>query len=98
MTFHLSGKVNHHSVCIWGRRYQREAVEHQRDSPKVNVFCALSQDKVYGLLFLEGNTVTGPTYLEMLSNWLFTLLQADSNDFVFQQGGAPPHWYLGTFI
>ncbi|PNF17518.1 hypothetical protein B7P43_G16941, partial [Cryptotermes secundus] len=57
-------------------------IEHERDSPKVNVFCAVSQDKVYGPFFFEGNTVTG------------TSLQADSHDFIFQQDGALPHWHL----
>ncbi|PNF40782.1 hypothetical protein B7P43_G16927 [Cryptotermes secundus] len=55
-------------------------IEHERDSPKVNVFCAVSQDKVYGPFFFEGNTVTGQTYLDMLQNWLFTSLQADSHN------------------
>ena len=95
-TFHLSGAVNRHNVRIWGKDHPHETVEHQRDSPKVNVFCAVSQDRVYGPFFFEGNTVTGQAYLEMLQNWLFTLLQADSNDFIFQQDGAPPHWHLGV--
>ncbi|CAI6345846.1 unnamed protein product [Macrosiphum euphorbiae] len=30
----------------------------------------------------------------MLQTWLFPQLQADSDDFVFQQDGAPPHWKL----
>ncbi|PNF27273.1 hypothetical protein B7P43_G05161 [Cryptotermes secundus] len=62
-------------------------IEHETDSPKVNV-------KVYGPFFFEGNTVTGQTYLDMLQNWLFISLQADSHDFIFQQNGAPPHWHL----
>ncbi|PNF40249.1 hypothetical protein B7P43_G07078 [Cryptotermes secundus] len=93
-TFHLSGTVNRHNVRIWGTEHPHETVEHERDSPKVNVFCAVSQDKVYGPFFFEGNTVTGQTYLDMLQNWLFTSLQADSHDFIFQQDGARPHWHL----
>ncbi|PNF23796.1 hypothetical protein B7P43_G16593 [Cryptotermes secundus] len=93
-TFHLSGTVNRHNVRIWGTEHPHETVEHERDSPKVNVFCAVSQDKVYGPLFLEGNTVTGQTFLDMLQNWLFTSLQAESHDLIFQQNGAPPHWHL----
>ena len=41
-------------------------VEHQRDSPKVNVFCAISSQKVYGSFFFAEETVTGMTYLDML--------------------------------
>ncbi|PNF33541.1 hypothetical protein B7P43_G17404 [Cryptotermes secundus] len=36
----------------------------------------------------------GQTYLDMLQNWRFTSLQADSHDLIFQQDGAPPHWHL----
>ncbi|PNF43528.1 hypothetical protein B7P43_G03919 [Cryptotermes secundus] len=93
-TFHLSGTVNRHNVRIWGTEHQHETAEHERDSPKVNVFCAVSQDKLYGPFFFGGNTVTGQPYLDMLQNWLFTSLQADSHDFIFQQDGAPPHWHL----
>ena len=63
-------------------------------SPEVNVFCAVSQDMDYGPFFFEANTVTWPTYLEMLRNSLFTLLEVDSNDFSFQRNGAPPRWHL----
>uniref|UniRef100_UPI00358EB2A0 histone-lysine N-methyltransferase SETMAR-like n=1 Tax=Myxine glutinosa TaxID=7769 RepID=UPI00358EB2A0 len=93
-TFHLSGKVNRHNVRIWGLENPHETVEHERDSPKVNVFCAVSQIKVYGPFFFEGKTVTGQTYLEMLQNWLFPQLNEDSNDFIFQQDGPPPHCNL----
>ena len=55
--------------------------------------CCVST-KGLGSLFFEGNTVTGPTYLEMLQNWPFTLLHANSNDFSLQQDGVPPHWHL----
>ena len=41
-----------------------------------------------------GNTATGPTYLKMLQNWLFTFQQADLIHFIFQKDGAPPHWHF----
>ncbi|PNF20022.1 hypothetical protein B7P43_G05942 [Cryptotermes secundus] len=88
-TFYLSGRVNRHNVRIWGTEHPHETVEHETDSPKMNVFCAVSQDKVY-----EENTVTGQTYLDMLQDWLFTSLQADSHDFILQQDGVPPLWHL----
>ena len=67
---------------IWETHHSHEVHEHQRDSSTVNAFCAVSKDKVYGGFFFEGSTITGPTYLEMLQNWLLTLLQPDSNDFI----------------
>ena len=45
-TFHRRGKGNRHNVCIWGLQNPQEALGHERDSPKINVFCALSQTKL----------------------------------------------------
>jgi len=50
--FHVSGKVNRHNVRIWGLQNTQEALEHDRDSTKVNVLCALSQKKsLWAVLF-----------------------------------------------
>jgi hypothetical protein len=43
-TFHVSGKVNTHNCKIWGSEIPRVSLEHVRDSPKVNVFCALGKE------------------------------------------------------
>jgi len=69
-------------------------IEDKRDSPKVNVFCAISKTKVYGPFFFNENTVNGRSYLEMLQTWLFLQLNNDSDNQIFQQDGAPPHWHL----
>jgi hypothetical protein len=60
-TFHLSGKVNRHNVRILGLQNPHTTPEHERDSSKVNVFCAISQRKVYGPFFFDENAVTGVT-------------------------------------
>lgn len=91
--FHLSGKVNRHNIRIWGTQSSHEIVEYARDSPKVNVFCAISNQKVYGPYFFTENTVNGGNYLEMLDSWLIPQLQRDLINYVFQQDGAPPHWH-----
>lgn len=95
-TFHTNGKVNRHNVCIWGTENPRETTQYERDSPKVNVFCAISANKVFGPFFFEGATVTGLQYLEMLENWLFPQLEQEAQQFIFQQDGAPPHWHLSV--
>ena len=92
-TFHLSGTGNRHNVRISGLQNPQEELEHERDSPKVNVYCVLSQTKVYGPFFFAENTVTGATYLTMLQNWLLLQMSEDSEDFIFQKDGAPPHWH-----
>jgi hypothetical protein len=93
-TFHLSGKVIHHNLRIWGMENPHATTEHERDSPKINVFCAISRTKVYGPLFFMKKTVSGHSYLDMLQIWLFPQLIKDSGDYIFQQDGAPPHWHL----
>ena len=42
-TFQLSGKVNRYNVRIWGSEYPHATLEVERDSPKLNVFCAVSK-------------------------------------------------------
>ena len=64
-TFHTSGKVNKQNVRIWGLENPHESLEQVRDSPKVNVFCAISKKHVHGPYFFDKN-VTGDNYLHML--------------------------------
>ena len=53
-TFRISGKVNRHNVRIWGLQDPHEIVEHERDSPKVNVFlCNFSNKDLYPFFFKE---------------------------------------------
>ena len=58
VTFHTNGKVNRHNARIWGKENFHATIEHERDSPKVNVFCAISKNHVHGPFFFERN-VTG---------------------------------------
>jgi len=83
-TFQVSGAVNRRSVRIWGSENPHAYVEHQRDSPKVNVFCAISSQKVYGPFFFAEETFPGMTCLDMLQLWLMPQLQ-NIPTFIFQQ-------------
>jgi hypothetical protein len=58
------------------------------------VFCAICASKNYGPFFFAEKTVTEISYLDMLEIWLFLQLQEDSNDFIFMQDGALPHFHL----
>lgn len=103
-TFHMCGTVNRHNLRIWGTGNPHSVVEHYRDSPKVNVFCAMSSSRVYGPFFFTEKTITGVVYLDMLQLWLMPQLEEHEDDFVFQQDGAPPHFlcdvreYLNTHL
>lgn len=68
----LCGIVNKPNVHIQGSENPHASVEFVLDSPKVNEFCALSEDKVYGMsIFIHRRTVLGMTYkyLDMLDVW-----------------------------
>jgi hypothetical protein len=88
-TFHSSSAVNHHNIRKWGSENPHAYVEHQRDSPKVNVFCAVSSQKVYGPFFFAEDTVTGMTYLVMLPQ----LQNIPTFMFIFQHDRSPAHFH-----
>jgi hypothetical protein len=52
--FNLSGKIIRHNVCIRESENPHTVFEHLRDSLKINVFCALSCDKMYRFFFFGG--------------------------------------------
>ncbi|KAJ4451079.1 hypothetical protein ANN_02517 [Periplaneta americana] len=91
-TFHVSGKVNRHNVRIWGSQNPHSIQEHVRDSPKLNVWCGLSQQQVIGPFFFAEKTVCGTTYLDMLEQF-FPQIEHLQPNILFQQDGAPPHWF-----
>jgi hypothetical protein len=68
-TFHVSGKVSTHKSRIWSSKNLRVFLEHVRDSPKVNVFCALSKERVYFRFFFMDMTITGIVYLDILQQF-----------------------------
>ena len=89
--FHLSGKVCKHNLRIWGTEKPTDKLlQHVRNSPKLNVICAMSVKKIYGPFFFENDTVKAEEYLSILRN----AIDEDEDNFVFQQDGAPPHWAL----
>lgn len=89
-TFHVSGHVHCHNVRIWAIENPHAYVEYERNSPKVNVWCAIGRDRIVGPFFFAESTVTSIAYLDMLQ--LFTLPQIENEDLIFQQDGAPPHY------
>jgi len=50
-TFLISGKVNTHNVCIWGTENPLEIVQHEKASPKINVFAQCPHERFMDLSF-----------------------------------------------
>jgi hypothetical protein len=74
-TFLLQGNVNRHDLRLWGRNNPHEVTEHMRDSPKLNVFCALSKQKVFETLSFDESSEPGTVYLDMLDESLMPILE-----------------------
>jgi hypothetical protein len=91
----LSDENTFHVNRIWGSENPRISLEHVRDSPKVNVYCTLCKERVYGPFIME-TTITGIVYLDMFQQFLIPQLDEDGQEgcIHFQQDGAPPR-YLG---
>ncbi|KAJ4437532.1 hypothetical protein ANN_17677 [Periplaneta americana] len=95
-TFHICGKVNKDNCRIWGNESPHVIYEWQRDTPKVNVCLGLTKATLYGpFMFAEG-TITGNTYLGMLTDFLEPQLEQGGIVYsvVFQHDAAPPDFAL----
>lgn len=92
-TFHVNGSVNRHNCRIWGAEHPRVLAEYIRDSPKVNVWCGLMYNRIFGPFFFAEKTINGAVYLDMLENFLFPQLEEIEDRIIFQQDGAPPHYH-----
>ena len=79
-TFHLSGKVNRQNTRNWGGRKSPRSHRGCARLSESEVFCAISNEKVYGPFFFEEATVNGMIYSHTLENWLMSELNEDSND------------------
>lgn len=94
--FHLTGKVNKHNCRVWGTENPKCFKEYERDTPKVNVWCAVSKEKIYGPFFFAEKTISGTVYTDMLEIFFYPQLEQENilNVIYFQQDGAPPHFSL----
>ena len=64
-SFHTNRKVSRPNVSIWGEDDPYTTIEHQRDSSKLIVLCAISKNHVHDPFILERN-MTGYVLLQIL--------------------------------
>ena len=93
-TFHISGRVHRHNVRIWGEENPHVSQEHERDSPKVNVWAGMFRDQIIGPFFFEEETIRQENFLDMLINFACPQLRPRRRNMIFQLDGAPAHWGL----
>lgn len=98
--FHLSGAVNKQNFRYWAENNPRIIHERPLHSPKLTVWCAVSQLGVIGPYFFEEEgvtvTVNSERYVSMLENFLQPRLEEileeeQLEDLWFQQDGATAH-------
>jgi hypothetical protein len=56
-TFQLPRKIHRYNLIIRGSQNPHQVIEHVRDSPKVNVLCAVRKTQVYGSFFFTETTL-----------------------------------------
>ncbi|PSN55698.1 hypothetical protein C0J52_09014 [Blattella germanica] len=56
-----NSQVNKHNCRMWRLENPRVVIEHQRDSPKLNVWRGIMRDRIIGPYFFAEKTVTGNT-------------------------------------
>jgi hypothetical protein len=54
------------SVSFWGNEHPREHLEHERDSPKVNAWCALTHERGIDPFSFDEYIITSNSFLEKL--------------------------------
>ncbi|GBN74045.1 hypothetical protein AVEN_178690-1 [Araneus ventricosus] len=74
-TFNVINKVNKHNCRIWGSENPDAAQEVERNSPKINMWCALSHDTVIGPFFFAETSVMANIYLALLQIYAIPQMQ-----------------------
>lgn len=101
--FHLNGTVNKQNFRYWASDNPQVIHERPLHSPKLTVWCAVSQLGVIGPYFFEEggvtSTVTSDRYVSMLSNFVHPKIEEIVEteglaDLWFQQDGATAHTAL----
>jgi hypothetical protein len=93
-TLYLSGYVNEQNMQIWGLENPYSFQEHEKYSPKLNVWCGLMHNRVIGPFIFAEQTVTTTIYCDMLENFMVPQVEDLQPTVIFQQDGAPPRWSL----
>ncbi len=94
-SFHISGVMNRHNAVYYSTDNPHVILQRRMKEPGVMVWGAMTVDGLVGPYFFDGS-VTGASYLEMLSDFLLPRLQErdDFNQLWFQQDGAPAHFSI----
>jgi hypothetical protein len=93
-TFHINGCINRHNCWIWGSEKPHVTYEFVRDLPKLNVWCGLMHNRIFGLFIFAEHIINGMMFLDMLELFLFPQVDdlPNAGDIYLQLDRAPPHY------
>lgn len=94
-TFHTSGYVHQHNRVIWSSKPATVHSEHEQVDPKVNMWNALTHNRVTGLFFFDEDIIQRNSFLNMLENYA---LLKPNNKLILQLDGAPVHFALSVTV
>ena len=79
---------------IWGSENPRDTCDLERDSPKLNVWCGIMQDKIIGPFFFAEKSITTQIHLDVVIEYVLPQLEQYQPQVIFLHDGAPPYWGL----
>ena len=84
--------MNEHNCRTWAATIRFTTIEAAMNSPKVNVWCAMSNKQTIGPYFIEDETINRQNYLQILKNYFYPIMQRQrfNNTMIFQRFGVPP--------
>ena len=74
-TFHISGSLNRHNLRIWGLENPHNTYELEWNSPKLNVLCRITHDKIIGPFLFAEKSVTAQIYHNVLTKYVSPQLE-----------------------
>lgn len=93
-TFKLNGHINRHNCVYWADANPRLTIEHELNLPGICVWAGVWSEGIVGPFFFDG-TVTGLSYLQILTDPIFPVLMDHPklSRMIWQQDGAPAHFH-----
>jgi hypothetical protein len=89
----ISVHVSRHKCVIWSSEPPSEHLECERDSPKVNMRCALTYESVIVPFFYDEDIMTSHSTRDTLGNYAFAQLSSNNDDnLILQLGSVRVHF------
>jgi hypothetical protein len=90
----INGCINQHNCWMWGSKKPYITHKFVHDSPKLNVWCGLMRNCIFGPFVLAEKTINCTIFLDMLELFLFPQLDdlPNAGNMYLQVDGAPPHY------